>query len=92
MESAQLHHRESAVPAVGHDLVGLHVGDVESGVGRADERVSLRVPDGAREMVHSFEGFQRYGNNWVHHAPDDSILTLRDTSLNEIFALEIEAP
>jgi hypothetical protein len=29
---------------------------------------------------------------WVGQAPDDSILTLRDTSLNEMFALELDAP
>ena len=27
---------------------------------------------------------------WVVRAPDDSILALRDTSLDEIFALELE--
>ena len=27
---------------------------------------------------------------WVGHAPDDSILALRDTSLDEIFAMELE--
>jgi hypothetical protein len=29
---------------------------------------------------------------WASNAPDDSILTLRDTSLDEILALELEAP
>jgi len=63
-------------------------------VNEDDERVSLRIPDGRREVVHSFERLRRANpwGPWTDHAPDDSILTLRDTSLNEIFALKLEAP
>jgi len=63
-------------------------------VNENNERVSLRVPDGRRQVVHSFEGLQRSNvwGPWTDHAPDDSILTLRDTSLNEIFALKLETP
>jgi serine/threonine protein kinase/Tol biopolymer transport system component len=59
-----------------------------------DARVRLRIPDGGKEVVRSFAGFAqaRPLGNWVDHAPDDSILTARDTSLDELFALELEAP
>ena len=53
------------------------------------------IADGRREVVHSFEGLRqinRLFGAWVGHAPDDSILALRDTSIDEIFALELEAP
>jgi len=55
-------------------------------------RVRLRVADGRKEIVRSFEGFLQSNplGAWVDHAPDDSLLTLRDTSLDEIFALELE--
>jgi hypothetical protein len=32
------------------------------------------------------------GFNWVGQAPDDSVITLRDVSVQEIFALDWEAP
>jgi Tol biopolymer transport system component len=56
-------------------------------------RVRVRIADGRTEVVHSFAGLRqlsrRFGQ-WVGQAPDDSILALRDTSLDEIFALELE--
>jgi hypothetical protein len=62
-------------------------------VNGADGRVRVRVADGRTEVVHSFAGLRqlsrRFGQ-WAGHAPDDSILALRDTSLDEIFALELE--
>jgi WD40 repeat protein len=56
-------------------------------------RVRYRLADGRREVVHSFEGLRQINRllgPWVGHAPDDSILALRDTSIDEIFALELE--
>jgi len=58
-------------------------------------RVRYRIADGAREVVHSFEGLRQISRllgPWVGHAPDDSILALRDTSIDEIFAFELETP
>ena len=56
-------------------------------------RVRVRIADGRTELVHSLAGLRqlsrRFGQ-WVGQAPDDSILALRDTSLDEIFALELE--
>jgi dipeptidyl aminopeptidase/acylaminoacyl peptidase len=59
-----------------------------------DARLRLQVPDGRREIVRSFAGFAQATplGNWVDHAPDDSILTVHDTSLDELFALQLEAP
>ena len=56
-------------------------------------RVRYRVDDGRKEVVHSFAGLRQINRllgPWIGHAPDDSILALRDTSLDEIFALELE--
>jgi Tol biopolymer transport system component len=56
-------------------------------------RVRYRIADGRREVVHSFEGVRQINRllgPWVGRAPDDSILLLRDTSIDEIFALELE--
>ena len=52
----------------------------------------MRIADGRKETVNSYEGLRRLSRlgAWVDHAPDGSILTLRDTSLDEIFALELE--
>jgi Tol biopolymer transport system component len=58
-------------------------------------RLRVRIADGHREVVHSYEGLRRVNRRlgvWVNHAPDDSIVTLRDTSLDEMFALELETP
>ena len=57
------------------------------------ERVRVRLADGKAEIVSTYPGLKRINRFlgvWSTQAPDDSILTLRDTSLNEIFALELE--
>jgi Tol biopolymer transport system component len=62
-------------------------------VSEGSARVRFRIADGKREVVHSFQGLRqlnRFLGAWVGHAPDDSILALRDTSLDQIFALELE--
>jgi eukaryotic-like serine/threonine-protein kinase len=59
----------------------------------ANGHARLRVADGHKEVVNRYEGLRRINRNlgaWVGHAPDDSILVLRDTSLDQIFALELE--
>jgi len=56
-------------------------------------RVRYRLADGRRDVVHTFEGLRQISRllgPWVGHAPDDSILALRDTSIDQIFALELE--
>jgi len=56
-------------------------------------RVRYRASDGRREVAHSFDGVRQINRllgNWVGSAPDDSILVLRDTSIDQIFALELE--
>ena len=56
-------------------------------------RVRYWIADGHREVVHSFEGLRQINRllgPWVGRASDDSILALRDTSLDEVFALELE--
>jgi serine/threonine protein kinase/Tol biopolymer transport system component len=77
-----------AYPAWSRDGKHLFVDD-------GNARVRLRIADGQREVVHSYAGLKRVNRQlgvWTNHAPDDSILTLRDTSLDEMFALELEAP
>jgi serine/threonine protein kinase/Tol biopolymer transport system component len=61
-------------------------------VEEGDSRVRVRIPDGHKETVSTYEGLRRLGRLgiWVDNAPDGSILTERDTSLDEIFALELE--
>ena len=57
------------------------------------QRVRLRTADGHQEVATTYQGLRRLGRQlgqWVGHAPDDAILTVRDTSLNELFALELE--
>lgn len=64
-------------------------------VTEGNARVSLRVPDGRKELVFSFEGLQRLNRGlgaWTDHGPDDALLTLRDTSIDEVFALKLETP
>ena len=59
----------------------------------AGVRVRLRIADGRKETVSSYEGLRRRITRlgaWVDHAPDGSILAVRDTSLDEMFALELE--
>ena len=69
-------------------------------VSEGSARVRLGIADGRREVVASFEGLRivpsggtvTSGGNWVGRAPDDSVITLRDLSVQEIFALDWEAP
>jgi eukaryotic-like serine/threonine-protein kinase len=57
-------------------------------------RVRLGIADGRREVLANVEGLRLTGNyaNWVGNAPDDSVITLRDLSVQEIFALDWKAP
>jgi hypothetical protein len=58
------------------------------------------IADGRREVVARFErlrivphsGNVMTGENWVGRAFDDSVITLRDVSVQEVFALDWEAP
>jgi Tol biopolymer transport system component len=55
----------------------------------------LGITDGRREEVASFEVLRRAPgpfSEWVGQAPDGSVLTLRDVSVQEIYALELEGP
>jgi eukaryotic-like serine/threonine-protein kinase len=69
-------------------------------VSEGSARVRVGIADGRREVVASFEGLRLVptggtisgGGNWVGRAPDDSVITLRDLSIQEIFALDWEAP
>ena len=68
-------------------------------VSEGSARIRLGIADGRREVVASTEGLLLVpgsGNyepgNWVGAAPDDSVITLRDLSVQEIFALDWEAP
>jgi WD40 repeat protein len=64
-------------------------------VSENNTRVRINVRDGRKEVVVDFGDLRRLQTifgQWVGHAPDGSVLTLRDTSLDEIFALELEAP
>jgi serine/threonine protein kinase/Tol biopolymer transport system component len=63
-------------------------------VDEGNARVRVRIPDGHKETVSTYEGLRRLGRLgiWVDNAPDGSILTERDTSLDEIFALELDTP
>jgi Tol biopolymer transport system component len=69
-------------------------------ISEGSARVRLRIADGHRDVVASSEGLQivsgsgnlSSGRNWVGRAPDDSVITLRDLSVQEIFALDWEAP
>jgi hypothetical protein len=58
----------------------------------AGVRMRLRIADGHKETAYSYQGLRRLNRlgAWVDNAPDGSILTLRDTSLDEIFALALE--
>ena len=63
-------------------------------VSEGSARIRLWIADGRREVVASFEGFRRPGGtgDWVGKAPDDSVITLRDLSVQEIFALDWDSP
>jgi serine/threonine protein kinase/Tol biopolymer transport system component len=56
-------------------------------------RIRVRIADGRVDVVHSLAGLRqlsrRFGQ-WVGTGPDDSVLALRDTSLDEVFALQLE--
>jgi eukaryotic-like serine/threonine-protein kinase len=55
-------------------------------------RVRVRISDGHKETASTYKGLRRLARLgiWVDNAPDGSILTEQDTSLDEIFALELE--
>ena len=58
-------------------------------------RVRLSLADGRRETVADLSGLRqppRPWGEWVGHAPDGSLLALRDTTLQELFALELSPP
>jgi Tol biopolymer transport system component len=79
-----------AYPAWAADSESLFVTAFVAGRGR---RLRIRIADGHSEVVHTFEGLRQISRllgPWVGIAPDDSILALRDTSIDEIFALELE--
>jgi hypothetical protein len=55
----------------------------------------IRISDGKLERILSLKGFQAapgaFGN-WSGIAPDDSPLLVRDASIQEIYALDWDAP
>jgi len=56
-------------------------------------RVRVRVGDGRRETVFDYSRLQRLARRfgaWAADGPGDAVLVLRDTSLSEIFALDLE--
>jgi Tol biopolymer transport system component len=62
-------------------------------VDTGNARVRLRIADGHQEVASTYAGLRRINRQlgaWVANAPDDSILALRDTSIDEMFALELE--
>ena len=64
-------------------------------VSEGNTRVRVNIHDGRKEVVVDFGELRRLQTEWaqwVGHAPDGSVLTLRDTSLDEVFALELETP
>jgi eukaryotic-like serine/threonine-protein kinase len=53
------------------------------------------VPDGKLERIFSLKGFQAAGGafgNWSGLAPDGSPILVRDASIQEVYALDWEAP
>jgi Tol biopolymer transport system component len=72
------------------DRDGEHV-YVDAGVAR----IRLRVTDGRQETVTTYPGLRRRDRRfgyWAGQAPDGSTLTLRRTSLDELFAFELDMP
>jgi Tol biopolymer transport system component/DNA-binding winged helix-turn-helix (wHTH) protein len=63
-------------------------------ISQGSTRIRLWAADGRRETIASLEGVQRPSDtrDWVGHTPDGSLITLRDLSVQEIFALDWEAP
>jgi hypothetical protein len=55
----------------------------------------VQVPSGKLERLFSLEGFRAAGGpfgNWSGLAPDESPLLVRDASIQELYALDWEAP
>jgi hypothetical protein len=55
----------------------------------------VRIFDRKLERVASLEGLRRFWGqlgSWSGLAPDDSLLPVRDTSSQEIYALDWQAP
>jgi Tol biopolymer transport system component/DNA-binding winged helix-turn-helix (wHTH) protein len=52
----------------------------------------VKVSDGKMEQVANFSNLQRIAPWWSGLTPDDSPLILRDTGIQEIYALEVEWP
>jgi Tol biopolymer transport system component/DNA-binding winged helix-turn-helix (wHTH) protein len=55
----------------------------------------VRISDRKLERLASLNGLQRFWGqfgSWTGLGPDDSLLLLRDTSSQEIYALELQAP
>ncbi len=55
----------------------------------------VQVADGKLERIFSMNGFQAAGGafgNWSGIAPDESPLLVRDASIQEIYALDLDAP
>lgn len=63
-------------------------------VDEGEARVRVWIADRREETVISYADMRRFSpfGVWVNHAPGDSLLTERDTSINEMFALELESP
>jgi Tol biopolymer transport system component len=79
-------------PAWASDSASLFVTEYTA---ERSRRLRLWIADGRKEVAHSFEGLRQIARllgPWVGIAPDDSILALRDTSIDEIFAFELETP
>jgi Tol biopolymer transport system component len=59
-----------------------------------EARIRVVAADGRRAAVATFDGLRRpvTTGGWVGRTPDDSVITLRDLGLQEIFALDWEAP
>ena len=56
-----------------------------------ERRIRLTVADGEREVVATFAGLRQASGSvgqWVGQAPDESVLTLRDVSVQDLFALD----
>jgi len=57
--------------------------------------VRVRISDHKLERVASLKGVRRFSGqfgSWSGLAPDDSLLLVRDTSSQEIYALDWQAP
>jgi Tol biopolymer transport system component len=64
-------------------------------VNEGPRRVRLRLHDAHRDVVATFESLQQVKEplgEWVGMAPDDSVITLRDVGVREIYALDWDPP